>query len=265
MLTLHIEGLPEDRGDVRLAVMVDKLDAFKSALIEAGKLASNADKSSVDFVITKLEHKSPAAITVDEVPMHDRVSATGRSIGIFLDAVKAVTVASKKPIDASYALLECIHDITKGIGEKLTRVWFSVNDEVSAVVNDDTTRNLVELLRGKVQSYGSVKGVVERYNSHGQQKYFHIYPPIGGRVRCSFTEEHRQKASLAVDKNVIVRGLLKYRAGEFAPSEISVDSIEILPSDDQLPMLSALSGVAPNATGDQTSVDFVRKLRDDWH
>jgi hypothetical protein len=47
MLTLHIEGLPEDHGDVRLAVMVDKLDAFKSALIEAGKLASNAEKSSV--------------------------------------------------------------------------------------------------------------------------------------------------------------------------------------------------------------------------
>jgi len=47
MLTLHIEGLPEDYGDARLAVIVDKLDAFKSALIEAGKLASNAEKSSV--------------------------------------------------------------------------------------------------------------------------------------------------------------------------------------------------------------------------
>jgi hypothetical protein len=265
-ITLHIDGLPKDQGNVRLSVFVEKLDALKSALVESSKVSSDNRAQLSDFVVTDLRHESPAAVTVSEVSAVEWADITGDAIQVFLSAVREITAAARKPIKASYELLEDIASIARGLGQKVTKIWFTADsDDITAVINEDTLANLKELLGGKIKSYGTVKGIVQRYNSHSKEKNFFVYPPIGGRVKCIFKDEDRDIASEAVEKNVMVYGLLKYRDGDYAPFEVNVTKIEVIDADKNLATLSGLSGSSPNATGTQTSLEFIRKARDEWH
>ena len=46
--------------------------------------------------------------------------------------------------------------------------------------------------------------------------------------------------------------------------KIKVQEMEVFPPASTLPSLRDLYGIAPNATGDMTTEQFVRQLRDEW-
>ena len=114
-------------------------------------------------------------------------------------------------------------------------------------------------------SLGSVKGRVEKYNSHGDAKNFHIFPAIGGRIKCVFNEDQKELTGEFVNKNATVHGLLKYREGDFFPYEVIVHSMEKIDSDENLQTLSSLFGSSPLATGSQDSVEFIKSTRNGAH
>jgi hypothetical protein len=72
------------------------------------------------------------------------------------------------------------------------------------------------------------------------------------------------KAIASVNKMVRVTGARHFKENASFPYAIDVSDFEPLMPDSQLAKLSQLRGVAPNATGNMKSEDFVRQLRDDW-
>ena len=48
------------------------------------------------------------------------------------------------------------------------------------------------------------------------------------------------------------------------PYEIEASSMQILPDTKELPSLYDLHGIAPNATGNKTTEQHIRDLRDEW-
>jgi hypothetical protein len=99
-----------------------------------------------------------------------------------------------------------------------------------------------------------------------------IFLPVLDAWEITFQDNSRAyiKASvghanrLCTDLRSRVMGTLHYRQGQYFPQSIDVSDIQLLPSDNELPALSTLRGIAPNATDGMTSEDFVRKLRDAW-
>ena len=79
---------------------------------------------------------------------------------------------------------------------------------------------------------------------------------------CSFSPDKIEEAREALGRKIRVLGELTYPKGNDFPKDVRVQTIEFLPEDDDLPSLTDLRGIAPDITGDLSSEEFVRNLRD---
>lgn len=264
-LTLHMEGLAGDGGDLKFGVFIDKLDSLKSALHEIDRSLNGIDKRTVDFFVSDLTHCSPAAVTVKATPIDGGIGHQLAIFNYFSTVVSGLTTNSLEPVNANYYLLEKVAELCSGYGDRFSRMWLSQNQNTVAVFDERTRANVLSILGKTIYSLGAVKGKLERYNSHGDVKYFYLYPMLGDKVKCVFDEDLLADAATAVEKNVTVTGRLKYHERQFFPYEVIVEKITINPDDGDLPTMSSMLGAAPQATGDQASEDFIKDHRDGWH
>lgn len=131
--------------------------------------------------------------------------------------------------------------------------------EVSAGIN----RAIDTLPSPEVKAIGVVEGRLEYVDIHGSRNLFRIHPAIGpDKIICSFPSDKIEKARQAINRKTRVCGELTYPAGSNFPKSVKVETIELLPEDDELPSLKDLRGIAPDITGDLSSEEFVRMLRD---
>lgn len=115
-----------------------------------------------------------------------------------------------------------------------------------------------------MSSKGTVKGVVKKYSGVGDRLNFTIVPNLGAEVKCVFPKALTERAAAAVEKNVRVDGEVRRYAGSMWPHEVSVSEIQVLKPDSELAKLSELKGIAPDATGDMSTADFINELRYGW-
>jgi hypothetical protein len=64
-----------------------------------------------------------------------------------------------------------------------------------------------------------------------------------------------------MDRYVTVWGKIKYKTWDKFPYAIMADDIEV--HDEPRTVFGALKGIAPNATGDLSSTDYLNALRDE--
>lgn len=260
-LTLHMEGAEADGGDLQLSVFVQKLDSLRAALQESDRLV-RGDAKGMDFIVSDLSHNSPAAVTVTGGCQVD-----GPQVGEVFDYLSGLISGLNAHEDrnrTSVFLLEKILELCNGYGDKISRMWLSRSGETVASIDAGTKESVLAILGRTIHATGSVKGTVEKYSSHGKEMYFYLYPLVGERVKCFFDEDQRNDAAQAVEKNVTVSGRLSYYEGQYFPYQMHVDAINIS-SDEANVSLASLIGAAPNATGEQSSTEFIRGNRDEWH
>jgi len=113
----------------------------------------------------------------------------------------------------------------------------------------------------KEYAYGSISGMLWVIDDN----QYVIYPTLGAsEVHCQIEEiKLRKIMTSAVGKYVTVTGKLTYLAHHH-PSQIEVHEIEIHPDKNELPTLSSFAGIAPDATGNLSTNEFIQNLRNDW-
>ncbi len=258
-----MDGLPSDAGDVRLGVLSDKMDSLRRSLQATDKYLYGLDKNTVDFLVSNLTHSSPTAISLRTQPIKNFEEHQQEIFLHFSQVVASITQGVYRAT-ANHYLLECLKELIGGMGKNYSNMWLSFRGEVVANVTSETVVNLEKLLAKNYTSIGSIKGAIKKYNGQSEQKSFHIYPAIGARVKCIFEDSLLEKASGAVEQNVIVHGILKYQEGDFSPYEVFVDSIEVLPPNKPLGDLSSFQS-SEDATDGKSSVEFIKNLRNGWH
>lgn len=264
VLRLHIEGVGELGGDVRLGSFIEKLAALKAALAETANHASGGRNSKVDFLVSNLSHSSPAMVEVTAVAL-DNSGSPAEVVKSFLDFIRR-TKSGTIEADASNAkLVDPLRKLVAGAGERFERLWLDGPDIVPIVLDEAVARALDDALPDVRREIGAVKGVVKRYSGVGKRPYFKIIPPIGeSEIKCLFPQEMLELAAASVEHNATVEGELKSYEGELWPHEIVVRTITIHPADGQLPTLTELANSAPEATGELSAAEFVRRLRSEW-
>jgi hypothetical protein len=122
---------------------------------------------------------------------------------------------------------------------------------------------LALLINEERKSFGSLQGELLRIKLHGR-KTFSIYPLVGPTsIYCEFDPALKDLAKQALEKHVRIRGYKYYRPEAAFPHKVRVMDMEII-DDSRENHLRTLKGVAPNATGDQSSEEFVKRLREEW-
>ena len=268
-LRLHIEGVDELDGDVRLGSFIDKLATLKAALTETEHLLSGQNSTTVDYLVFQLSHSSPTMVGLRAVAVNrsDNTLALDPPLVLnefmtFLGMVKNRTadVSSKRA-----HLVGHIRKLVSGVGEKFERLWLDGPTFPRIDLDAEIAKFLDDALPDIRTEFGTVKGVVKRYVGVGNQPYFKLIPPVGGvEIKCVFSTSMLVEAAATVERNATVEGELKYYEDDLWPSEIRVRAIEIHKPDSELPALSDLARTEPNATGVLSAAEFVRELRSEW-
>ena len=200
----------------------------------------------------------------DEEPRDEKQKdISEKVVSTFINSVASIEAEKEIPDFYDTQMLEII----KKIGNKRNK-YFSditiVNYDYSAVVSPALEKYTDKLIGEDRKMYGSIVGMLEQMNIHNNINKFFIYPSVGAnRIECNFPMNLKIKAISAMARFVKVKGKLKYRSRDSFPYQIYVDEIEIYPHEEDLPTLKDLRGTAPDMTGDKSTLDFIRSIRED--
>jgi hypothetical protein len=262
-ITLIIEGLPEDEGQVRLNAFMSQLQNLSATISKLDREA-NDGKQATQYRIAELSYKSPVRMVLEPhtLPKQPYVGHT------IIESLGRVTHALENGEDLSGLdadLLEDIRGLAKPVGRSVANVTLLFNDHrfdlTPRVANRVDTALAID-----EECIGAIEGMLEQINLHDGANVFHVYPEIGPRkVTCHFPPKLLDDAVSAVGRKVEVYGTLRFRTGAAFPHQVAVTAIEPLPSESELPDWDDLRGRAPDATGEMSSEAFIRELRDGWY
>ena len=261
-ITLIIEGLPEDDGQVRLGAFMSQLQNLSATITKLDREA-NEGKQATYYRISELSYKSPVRVVLEPqaLPKHPYV---GHAI---IESLLHVTHALENGSDLSGLdadLLEDIRGLARPVGKSVANVTLLFNDHRFDITEKVATK-VDQALAVDEECEGGIEGMLEQINLHHGANVFYIYPEIGPRkLTCHFPSKLYDDAVSAVGRRVEVFGTLRYRSGATFPHQVAVRAIEPFPPETELPDWDDLRGRAPDATGGLSSEAFIRELRDGW-
>jgi hypothetical protein len=262
-ITLIIEGLPEDEGQVRFGAFLSQVQNLNATITKLDREANGGKNASL-FRIAELSYASPIRVVIEPEALPSQPYAGHVIIERLVQIVTAIEGgADLSGVDAD--LLEDIRGLARPVGKTVKNSTLVFNDH-----HFDLTPRVVskvdEALAVDEECEGSIEGMLEQINVHHGANVFYIYPEVGPRkVACHFPSRLYDDAVSAVGRRVEIFGTLHYRIGAVLPHALSVTGIDAYPPESELPDWEDLRGMAPDATGDMSSEAFVRELRDGWN
>lgn len=260
---LIVEGFEKDDGHVRLEVFVNELQRLQTALGRVDARVSNGKRCSY-FAVVGLSHNSPATVELEaRVLPSSKQDCRARAVALLGEALEAVERGEFSG-DSDYDLLNDIKEMSAPVGDTLKSARLLINDQ-PYVLTERLAEKITEFQADQEECATTVEGLLERVNVHDGANTFTIYPDVGpSRITCRLPEELAEKGIGAIRRRVAVRGIGKFRKFSPFPHEIQADWLDVYQADEDLPDFSSLLGMAPNATGEIASEDFIRQARNEW-
>lgn len=260
---------------VRLQDFIHQLDSFRVALQKTERFLSGHE-SQVQYRIVGLRHNSPPVIVVEAFsPSENTPVQPQQVVSSFIGSIKQIrSAAKKKPKDKGQsvvsdrpcfdlATLEAYMDITSTLEKGISRIDIK-NTKQRVTIDQGFKSEVVKMIGPDRKAMGSLSGRLEKINLHNAAQ-FHIYPAIGpSKVVCDFPCSLKDEVKKSLDEYVTVFGSVRYKKWSKFPYAIDVDRIQAHPPVKDLPTLESLRGINPGATGELSSEDFIRRLRDEW-
>jgi hypothetical protein len=247
--------------DLSLGELIAQLNKFLEALHDADQ--SVASDQRVSYKVVGISKQSPYTLELEPQLESGEEDATA-GMQKFTQVIAMIEESHEAPSDYDYHRLARISALTRSIGTRIRSMKFSVNG-TAIEVERNLTPQINEILGHDIVSWGSVSGSIEKINVHASRNIFNIYPIVGPEtLPCRFPKHLRADAVNAVDHYARVFGMLKYKARDRHPYEMKVERIEILIDESDLPSFLEMKDIAPDATGDQASNDFIKERRSDW-
>lgn len=259
-----MEGFPDDRGHVDFSAFSAQVGKLNEILKRIDKLRPKGTGKKTKYRIVHLSHSSPATIRLQPVLDATELADPDNTINCLMSAMERIASDGKAPHWADRQLLDKIKSLTRPVGHTIYRSSLKFAGKEIAL-NRQISKAISRVLEGHKTVEGSIKGRVEAINVHGQSRLFYMYPVTGvPRVPCQFPEELRAEALAAIDNLAIVHGRMEYLSGSKSPRMVHVRGIDIVAAPSSLPRLKDLRGLAPDLAGGTDSVDYVRKMRNEW-
>lgn len=260
---LVVEGLESDDGHVRLDVFVGELQKLQAALGRADARVSDGKRCSY-FAVVGLSHNSPATVELEaRVIPHARTDCRVAALALLSSAIEAVQRGEFSE-NSDFDLLNDVKELAAPIGQTLRTANLLIGSK-SYQLTEKLADTVATLQADQEACVTTVEGMLEHVNVHDGANVFTIFPDVGpSRIKCKLPEALAEKGIGAIRRRVAVSGVAKFRKYNPFPHEIEATELEVYQLDGDLPGWSDLFGIAPNATGEVSSEDFVRQVRNEW-
>jgi|GEM_PF-2298159 len=243
-----LKGSPTDEGNVRLDDLKQFIEQVLTALRSLERDLSEDAAGSTEAV------PDPAKKDADDLGPE--------LVSTFRSGLSSVA-RGEAPEGFSVETLERMQGLCSVLRRNVDEIEFQVEGQSLSLPADWDLR-IRKLLGTEFHSHGSYRGRLEAVNLHASPPLLYIYPITGpSRIRCRFKRERVPGLGDLLEKWVDVRGVLKYRGEDPFPLEIEVEEIRPLRDETTLPSVDDLLGSAPSATGELSTAEWLRMLRDD--
>ena len=238
---------------------------FQKALEDVHRLVKDVDYAVTHetegrrWVIASLHSSAP---TVTIRPMLDGTGTVETILaGLRVVAEEAgADLPSHFPDDALQDLKK-MRRLFKG-HERAQKIVFSTDEREVATIRRDIDKRVERVLRDSYAVLGSVDGMLEAINLHGNRS-FTVWDRVSGvPVRCLFPKAAgwTERVKELLERRVLVTGRIHYfKSG--VPRSVS----EIQALDDASPvspLYRAAFGSIPDLTGESDSVAYLRRIRE---
>lgn len=267
LITLEVDGPSSEDGHVRADEFIEKLEDLITALNGVDKMVGDTGQPTLYYRIVAVSHTSPLTITLEPVvrkrvatPARDHIRTRHHRFFRELAAIRTNQPISPELDDRT---IEHLRDLVSGLGQSFNRAAV-FNSEARVELDSTFETNVRKLLDEEDCSYGGFEGMLDAANIHGRTRRVWLHPKLGPqKVRCDFLPGMTDQIKECFGQYIRVEGFKYFRAQSPFPYRIKVIEFEALEGDEESALIN-LGGIAPGATGDMTSVEFVRAIRDEW-
>lgn len=262
-LTVIVRGDPASDDRVRLQDFLAQLTALRAALKHTQRVMGGGEEWAVDYQIVALSYNSPARVDLEEIPTKGtKAKSTPLFVAkSFISNLRQIEKGNIPP-SLDHQAVEAYKDFTEVDKRGLATLGISIDGDKPVNVDRRLEAKLNAAIGLDECVIGSVTGRLEAISLHGSL-VFAVYPVIGQKISCRFGPEMKPRVIAAIDHRVQVTGTLRYKKRNQFPHEVETRDLRILDNAEKA-RLSDLRGMAPEATGDVSSADFIRAMRDDW-
>ncbi len=260
---VELEGDPRDGGAVRALDLAQFLQQFLTTLAAVEKEITGAERAWTVYRVAALSYASPVLIELEAgAPERPAVPDVGPAVVSRFTREVAEVSAGAEPAEIGFETLEALLGLTAGYRRHIQEITIESSGTVVPIPKDFDTK--VRRLLGNVyRTHGTFRGRLEAVNLHTNPSTVHIYPPAGpGKIRCTYRKGAITNIGELLERDVEVRGVLKFRGDAPHPLEIEVETITPLAPAGRLPTVAEIAGTMPGLGGDLDSVKFIGTLRD---
>jgi hypothetical protein len=253
-LTVQLTG--KDRT-VPLSGLLRVMDSTRVLLGRLDAATRSADVGPADWHVSDAALNSPMLLEVTEVSGRggDRGPRVFREV---VNGLSLVDVRAVMPPHFDSKMLHAAKDMVSALGDGIAAIALATGDLVARPTQRIAAH--VDRLTRPYEAFGTVEGLLEAVNAHGEQR-FYIYDTLTGhRTPCTFGDQHRDTVKQALFDRVSVTGLAKFDPEGQAIS-LRVERVDVL-SDSRrgaeffrVPPIDITHGVDP--------ADYIEALRDD--
>lgn len=261
-ITLIMEGVRPDEGHVRFDVFIQELQRLKNLLGRLDGISTSGQRNS-HFAVVGLSHSSPARVELEQRPNRGRPDVAPVIFSTFNQLYESVERGSIAD-QFDFKLLEDLKQLADPVGATLEFATLHINGS-EYPLTEKISKQIDLHMSEHEECYGSVEGILEKVNVHAGANVFTVYPDVGpSSITCHFDTELLDKVFTAGKRKVCVSGVMRYRKTAPYPHHVDVESFEIYPDAEELASFQDIFGIAPNATGELSSEDFIKELRCGW-
>ena len=260
-ISIQLSGDPSDEGYLLLNDFIAQFEAIRSALTTMEDHLKKKGDAKIQYRIVDISHNSPMLAVLEAVPQSKGNDISSQVVDGFMDRIEQLNNGTI-PKDFDYGMVQAFKKVGSPLKKHVSNV-IMLSDYKKVELPKSYESQIEEMVGKDEIMLGTVSGVLEVLNIHAGANIFRIYPIIGPKkVECHFKNDALDKAIAGINRYVKVSGEKRYKKIDKHPYAVNVRDIEIYPDEQTLPSIFDLRGIAPNATGNISSEDFVRGIRD---
>jgi hypothetical protein len=258
-LRFQVQG---ELGSITLSGFLGQIQDHLHMLKEYDLAISHENRASLEWMITDVSTGSIIVETESRSTLPDRDFGFEVTTAYFTGWERIENDGSSPPYLTERGI-RAARRIAQRIGQGgMNGVVISGPDR-RVTISERASENINVLLPEQDESLGSAEGTLETISIHRGRRFVIYHSRTKKAIQCDIPSQSDllDQARDALGNRVVVGGRLHTNArGE--PVRISVEKLRTLREGSKLPSIASLGGRYPDITGDLTTEDYIRSLRE---
>ena len=256
-LRLRIVG---ELGQISLRGFLTALDSTLSVLRDLDSGVSREPSGSLDWVVTNLSVGS-LCLEVEPRSRFEDKNVGPEVVAAFVAGLGQIEAEGTTPPYFSDIAMQKTRRLLKLIGRQGMAGLEVTSPERRVEITARASANIDQLIPIRRRSIGSIEGMLEMISIHSKPRFVVYHGRTRKAVTCRFGgEDMLEAAKEALGKRVLVLGVVHSNArGE--PMRVDPERIRTFRDPRDLPASAELKGIDPDFTGEMTTEEYLRSVR----